>query len=343
MKKLKSVIRAQQFDETTIKEVFAIADTMRAGHFDSEALRGKIMVALFYEPSTRTRLSFETAMLRLGGRVIGTENAREFSSAAKGEKLEDTIKVISGYGPDVIVLRYHEEGGAERAQHSSPVPIINAGDGTGQHPTQALLDLFTIRQEFGRIDNLDIALVGDLSNGRTVRSLCYFLAKHYPNNRVHLVSPEQTKMRDDVKAYLDKYDVRYSEANELDSVLPVADVIYQTRVQKERFKDNPTLYQDVVRASEKLIITPSALKQMKQQAIIMHPLPRVKEIDHAVDDDPRAAYFRQAQNGLYVRMALLKMVINGYQNGSTTARLVTTKTKTARASGHRIAAVENVH
>lgn len=316
MKKLNGVIKAQQFDKPTLEAVFAIADTMKAGDFDTEMLRGKTLVSLFYEPSTRTRLSHEMAMLRLGGKVIGTENAREFSSFAKGETLEDTVRVISGYGPDVIVLRYHEKGGAERAQRSSTVPIINAGDGTGQHPTQALLDLYTIRQEFGRLDNLDIALVGDLANGRTVRSLCYFLAKHYPNNTVHLISPKQTQMGDDVKEYLLRHHVQYDESIELNPLLRAADVIYQTRVQTERFKDKPALLQEVTKASERLAITPKVVRRMKRDAIIMHPLPRVTEISRTVDKNSRAAYFRQAQNGLFVRMALLKMIIIGYQNGN---------------------------
>lgn len=313
MKKINGgVIKAQQFDKETLEAVFKIAKEMKAGHFNQETLRNKTMVALFYEPSTRTRLSFEMAMLKLGGKVIGTENAREFSSAAKGEILEDTIRVIGGYEPHVIVLRYHEEGGAERAHRSSPIPIINAGDGIGQHPTQALLDLFTIKEKFGRIDGLDIALVGDLANGRTVRSLCYFLAKHYPNNRVHLVSPEQTRMRDDVKKYLGKYGVSYHELDELDKVLPVANVIYQTRVQRERFKDNHALFKEVTKASEKLAITRTVARRMKKDAIIMHPLPRVTELSRAVDSNPRAFYFQQAQNGLFIRMALLQMVIVGY-------------------------------
>jgi len=316
MKKLNGIITAQQFNGADIETIFSIAATMKAGNFDARMLDGKIMVSLFYEPSTRTRLSHEMAMLKLGGNVIGTENAREFSSTVKGETLEDTMQIVSGYGPDVIVLRYHEKGGAERAQNYSSVPIINAGDGTGQHPTQALLDLFTIKQEFWKIEDLNIVLAGDLANGRTVRSLCYFFAKHFSKNRIYLVSPEQTRMGDDVKDYLKKYGVQFFELTELDSILPVADVVYQTRVQKERFVDNPKLYEEVIRASEKLIITPKTLARMKKKSIIMHPLPRVNEIDRAIDVDHRAAYFRQAQNGLYVRMALLKMIIVGYQNGN---------------------------
>lgn len=312
MKKLGGVIRGQQFDKRTIEKIFLIADEMKRDDYDSEMLKGKIMATLFYEPSTRTRFSFEMAMLRLGGKVVGTENAREFSSAAKGESLEDSIRVISGYRPHVIILRYHKEGGAERAQNFSSVPIINAGDGNGQHPTQALLDLYTIKEKFGRVEKLNIVMVGDLSNGRTVRSLCYFLAKHYPNNHIYFVSPEQTRMKNDIKEYLKKHNVSYLELSELDRILPTADVIYQTRVQKERFGDNPALYEEVVKAGKKLTITEYTLKQMKKEAIVMHPLPRVTEISYSVDNDPRAIYFQQAQNGLYVRMALLKMILVGY-------------------------------
>jgi aspartate carbamoyltransferase catalytic subunit len=312
MKKLANVIRAQQFDLRTIKKIFSAADEMKKGNYDPETLKNKIAVTFFYEKSTRTRISFEMAMLRLGGNVVSTDNAREFSSVGKGESLEDSMKVISDYGPDVIILRHDKEGGAETAQNFSSVPIINAGDGTGQHPTQALLDLFTIKEKFGQIKNLDIAMVGDLANGRTVRSLCYFLSKHYPDNRVHFVSPAQTRMRDDVKKYLKKYDVRYYEHDNLDEVIPVADVIYQTRVQKERFKKNSALFKKVNKASKKLAITKHVVKRMKKNAIIMHPLPRLTEISRCVDNDPRAFYFQQAQNGLYIRMALLKMILVGY-------------------------------
>jgi len=277
----------------------------------SKLLDGKIMASLFYEPSTRTRLSFEAAMKRLGGEVISTENAKEFSSKAKGESLEDSIRVISGYA-DVIVLRYYKEGGAERAAaFSEGVPIINAGDGIGQHPTQALLDLFTIKKKFGRIEGLEIAMVGDLVNGRTVRSLSYFLAKHYPKNTIHFVSPEATRMRDDIKSYLDKYKVKWFETKDFREILSRLDVLYQTRVQKERFSKSE-IFDQVERESKKLSIRKSTLQYMKPEAIIMHPLPRLGEISYAVDKDPRAHYFQQARNGLYVRMALLKMILDEY-------------------------------
>ncbi|MFC1756484.1 aspartate carbamoyltransferase [Patescibacteria group bacterium] len=230
MKKLKGVIKAQQFDKKTIEKIFETANHMESV-FAEKMLEGKIMATLFYEPSTRTRLSFESAMTRLGGRVIGTENAGEFSSKAKGESLEDSIRVISSYA-DVIILRYHKKGGAERAQKFSSVPIINAGDGPGQHPTQALLDLYTVKKCFGKIEKLKIALIGDLKNGRTVRSLCYFLAKHYSDNHIYFVSPKQTQMKKDIKNYLDKNNVKWEEKDNLKSIVSEVDVFYQTRVQE---------------------------------------------------------------------------------------------------------------
>src|SRR5579859_78977 len=266
-------------------------------------LKCKVMAALFYDPSTRTRLSFEAAMLRLGGSTMGTDNAREFSSAAKGETLEDTIRIVNGYA-DVIVLRHYEEGAAKRAAGVSAVPVINAGDGPGQHPTQALLDLYTIREELGRIDGLNVAMVGDLANGRTVRSLTYLLSK-FQGIKISFVAPPQVAMRDDLKAHLDENHIHWVETENLDAVLPEADVVYQTRIQKERFTDLEA-YQAVKGIYR---IDTRALGLMKKESIVMHPLPRVDEIATEVDSDPRAAYFRQARNGLQVRMALLDRVL----------------------------------
>lgn len=311
MKKLGGVIEAQQFNAETLKTIFRIAEKMERKPVQ-RFLKGKIMASLFYEPSTRTRLSFESAMKRLGGEVVSTENAQQFSSKAKGESLEDSIRVISAYC-DVIVLRYHKEGGAERAQRFSRVPVINAGDGKGQHPTQALLDLYTIQKAFGGVNGLTVVMVGDLANGRTVRSLSYFLAKHFPDNRIIFVSPAQTRMGDDIKLYLNEHNVTWSETDDLRATAPVADVIYQTRVQRERFKDDAqSAYEEVVKEIERFTINAEILDLMKKKAIIMHPLPRVTEISFAVDKDPRARYFQQAENGLYVRMALLKMILAGY-------------------------------
>jgi aspartate carbamoyltransferase catalytic subunit len=262
------------------------------------------MAALFYEPSTRTRLSFEAAMLRLGGETMGTDNAREFSSAAKGETLEDTIRIVSGYA-DVIVMRHNEEGAARRAAAVSSVPIINAGDGPGQHPTQALLDLYTIKDELNRIDGIRVAMVGDLANGRTVRSLTYLLSK-FKDIKVWFVAPPLVAMREDLKAHLDEHRIPWVETQDLDSVLPEVDVVYQTRIQKERFAD-PDDY-DSIKGIYR--VDKRALSLMRKYAIVMHPLPRVDEIDPEVDDDPRAAYFRQARNGLQVRMALLDRLLS---------------------------------
>src|SRR5579871_2497263 len=202
-------------------------------HRAAGRLQGRVMAALFYEPSTRTRLSFESAMLRLGGRTMGTDNAREFSSAAKGETLEDTIRIVAGYS-DVIVLRHQEEGAARRAAAVSDVPVINAGDGAGQHPTQSLLDLFTIQDELGRIDGITVAMVGDLANGRTVRSLAYLLSK-FRDVRLVFVAPPAVRMGDDIKRHLDENGISWREESDLGAVLPAADVVYQTRIQKERF------------------------------------------------------------------------------------------------------------
>jgi aspartate carbamoyltransferase catalytic subunit len=302
--RLKHVIESQQFSRALLEELFVETDEIkREAHRFSGRLNGRVMAALFYEPSTRTRLSFEAAMLRLGGQTMGTDNAREFSSAAKGETLEDTIRIVSGYA-DVIVMRHNEEGAAKRAAAVSTVPIINAGDGPGQHPTQALLDLYTIREELRRIDGIRIAMVGDLANGRTVRSLTYLLSK-FKDLKIWFVAPPQVAMRDDLKAHLTEHNVPWIETEDLDSVLPEVDVVYQTRIQKERFAD-PADYQALKGIYK---IDNRTLSLMRKYAIVMHPLPRVDEIAPEVDSDPRAAYFRQAHNGLQIRMALLDRLL----------------------------------
>ena len=299
------MIESQQFSRELLDELFLRADEVRANpHRAAGRLQGRIMAALFYEPSTRTRLSFESAMLRLGGRTMGTDNAREFSSAAKGETLEDTIRIVAGYA-DVIVLRHHEEGAAKRAAAVSDVPVINAGDGQGQHPTQALLDLYTIRDELHRIDGVRVAIVGDLLYGRTARSLAYLLSK-YRDTELWFVAPAQVAMRDDIKRHLDEHGVRWHETEDLDQVLPQVDVVYQTRIQKERFEDEASYLQ----VKGVYVIEPGSMARMRPRSILMHPLPRLDEIDPAVDSDPRSAYFRQARNGVQVRMALLDMVVS---------------------------------
>ncbi|HEY1419394.1 MAG TPA: aspartate carbamoyltransferase [Candidatus Dormibacteraeota bacterium] len=303
--RIRHVIESQQFTRSLLEELFSRADEMKGEpHRFMGRLNGQVMAALFYEPSTRTRLSFEAAMLRLGGLTMGTDNAREFSSAAKGETLEDTIRIVSGYA-DVIVMRHNEEGAAKRAAAVSTVPIINAGDGPGQHPTQALLDLYTIRAELHKIDGINVAMVGDLANGRTVRSLTYLLSK-YRDIKVWFVAPPAVRMRDDLKAHLDEHRIPWIETEDLESVLPEVDVVYQTRIQKERFAD-PGVYNALKGVYR---IDKRSLGLMRKYAIVMHPLPRVDEIDPAVDEDPRAAYFRQARNGLHIRMALLDRLLS---------------------------------
>lgn len=310
MEKLNHILEAQQFIRPWLeqklfpltKEAKKIAE--RGGSTD---LSGKRMVTFFYEPSTRTRASFEIAMDLLGGKVVfSTENARQFSSVAKGETIEDTIRILSNYRPDVIVLRSDREGMAKRAAEFSSVPIINAGDGTGQHPTQALLDIYTIQKELGRIDGISIAMVGDLNRGRTVRSLCYILGK-FLNIKIYFISPEILRVKDDIKEYLREHNISFAESRDIREVAQMVDVVYQTRVQKER--DDIALNYE--RTKGFYIINQEVLDLMKKEAIVLHPLPRVEEISPEVDKDKRAAYFRQAENGLYVRMALLKMVLAG--------------------------------
>ena len=303
--RLRHVIESQQFSRPLLEDLFERADEMRTDpHRAAGRLQGRVMAALFYEPSTRTRLSFESAMLRLGGRTMGTDNAREFSSASKGETLEDTIRIVAGYA-DVIVLRHHEAGAARRAAAVSDVPVINGGDGRGQHPTQSLLDLYTIKDELGRVDGVRVAMVGDLANGRTARSLAYLLSK-YRDTEIWFVAPPQVAMGRDIKEHLDDRGVRWHETPDLEAVLPLVDVVYQTRIQRERFADEAAY-----RAVKGIyVIGPAAMARLGRDAIVMHPLPRLDEIDPAVDTDPRAAYFRQARNGVQVRMALLDMVLS---------------------------------
>ena len=306
MDRLFHVIEAQQFDRNLLTEIFSVTKEMEevVSRYGSSILSRRIMASLFYEPSTRTRLSFESAMFRLGGNVITTESAREFSSAAKGETLEDTIRIVEGYA-DVIVLRHFEGGSSRRAADVASVPIINAGDGPGQHPTQALLDVYTIQKEIGRLDGISIAMVGDLANGRTTRSLAYLLTR-YEDVKVYFVSPPVVRMKDDIKDYLTRNNVHWEERDNLFEVAREADVVYQTRIQRERFGDRT---QDYEAARGKYIIDPKVMEVMPETSRVMHPLPRVDEIVPEVDADPRAAYFRQAHNGLYIRMALLRMVL----------------------------------
>jgi aspartate carbamoyltransferase catalytic subunit len=298
---LDHVLSSHQFDRALLDAVFARARGL--AQVRDGRLAGRIMATLFYEPSTRTRLSFESAMLRLGGSVIGTEAAREFSSVIKGETLEDTIRMVAAYA-DLIVLRHDEAGAAARAAAVSGVPIVNAGDGPGEHPTQALLDLYTVDSELGRIEGLHVALCGDLRYGRTARSLALLLSL-YPGVRLTFVAPDVVQMRPDILALMEQRGVPYAVTDSLIDTVHDVDVLYQTRVQKERFED----VSDFDRARGDTRIDPAVMRRLPERAIVMHPLPRVDEIDPAVDADPRAAYFRQARNGVAIRMALLEMLL----------------------------------
>lgn len=304
---LEHFIESQQLTPELLFEFFKTADDIRENPSKySQALSGKVLATLFYEPSTRTRLSFETAMLRLGGSVVSTENAKEFSSAIKGESMEDTARVVSGYA-DGIVIRHYEEGTAKKASLVSRVPVINAGDGKGQHPTQALLDAYTIYREIGRIENLKIAFVGDLASGRTVRSLCYLLGK-FKNIEIIFVSPENLKIGSDIKEYLTRHSINFREESELNKILGEVDIIYMTRIQKERISS-----EDYARAKGKFVIDESNFNLIKLNSRILHPLPHVEEINLPLEveqNDRRVAYFRQSQNGLFIRMALLRKIID---------------------------------
>ncbi|NTU56400.1 MAG: aspartate carbamoyltransferase [Anaerolineales bacterium] len=302
----KDIISVRQFSRADLEYVFGVAHEMRGmvervGTFD--LLKGKILANLFYEPSTRTSSSFTAAMERLGGSVIPI-NEVKYSSVTKGESLSDTIRTLECYA-DVIVLRHPETGSAAIAAKAARKPVINAGDGTGEHPTQALLDTFTIFEELGagQVDGMTVTMLGDLKYGRTVHSLARLLSLF--NVRLNYVSPDILKMPKEVMDEVGAKGIPQAEFSTLEKVLPKTDVLYVTRVQKERFED-PADYEKVKSA---YVIDPVIMQAAKQDMIVMHPLPRVTEISMDFDDDPRAAYFRQMEYGLYVRMALLAMVL----------------------------------
>lgn len=300
----KHVLSVSQFSHEDLDEIFAVAAEMRmmvkrVGAFD--LLKGKVLANLFYEPSTRTSSSFIAAIERLGGSAIPINEVR-YSSVTKGESLPDTVRTLEAYA-DVIVLRHPETGAAATAARYCRKPIINAGDGTGEHPTQALLDLFTILEEIGAIDGLTITMLGDLKYGRTVHSLARLLALY--NVKLNYVAPEILRMPRERIEELTTRGIAQAEHDSLESVLAESDVLYVTRVQKERF-ENPAEYESVKNA---YVINPAIMARAKPKMILMHPLPRVNEIAIEVDDDPRAAYFRQMEYGLYVRMALLAMTL----------------------------------
>ncbi|MDD5720902.1 MAG: aspartate carbamoyltransferase [Candidatus Pacebacteria bacterium] len=297
-----NIISSNQLKKEEVEKILARAEKMeedlRKGTVE-QILKDKIVACIFFEPSTRTRLSFETAALRLGAKVISSENAMENSSAYKGEKIEDTTKVLCSYA-DVIVIRHPIAGTLEKAALVTTKPIINAGDGAILHPTQGLLDVYTIKKEHKRIDNLTIGFGGDLLNSRTVKSLVPFL-RQYNGNKFYFISPKELELPREYIKELKDAGVVFEELRSLEEALPKLDILYMTRVQKERFAN----VADYEKVKDLFILRKDHLKKMKNDAIIMHALPKVNEIESEVDADSRAVYFRQAQNGLYVRMALL--------------------------------------
>ncbi len=286
-------------DQCSKEDILRILDNARKfeENPNRKLLEGKVAATLFFEPSTRTRLSFETAVNRLGGRVIGFSDASTTSSS-KGETLKDTILMVSNY-VDLIIMRHHLEGAARYASEVTDVPIINAGDGANQHPSQTMLDLYSIRKTQGKLDNLTITMVGDLKYGRTVHSLLQAMSHFHPT--FHFVAPESLQMPEAYKMHLKELNIPYFEHTELDEVINKADILYMTRVQRERFAD-PLEYEKVKNV---YILKNAMLAHAKENMRILHPLPRVNEIDVDVDENPKAYYFEQARNGVFARQAII--------------------------------------
>ena len=302
----RDIISIRDFTREEIDHILDVAEVMEPiAKTGSDMLRGKIMASLFFEPSTRTRLSFSVAMHKLGGDVVGFAGP-EASSVMKGENLADTVRTVQNYA-DVLVIRHPREGAARLAAEFADIPVINAGSGAEEHPTQALLDLYTIRREIGRIDGLNIALAGDLRYGRTVHSLAYALS-NYRDITLYLISPEALRMRREVLEEI-QGKVKVVEGRSIEEFIPELDVLYMTRIQKERFPD-PAEYAKV-RGSYRL--EAQHLKKAKQGLIVMHPLPRVDEVAPDVDTTPHARYFKQVWSGVVIRMALLALVLGAVE------------------------------
>lgn len=298
--KNRSLVSINDFSKAEILQVLE-----RAAEFEKNpnqrTLVGKVVASLFFEPSTRTRLSFESAVNRLGGRVIGFSDASS-SSTSKGESLKDTILTVSNYS-DLIVMRHPVEGSARWASEVASVPIINAGDGANQHPTQCLLDLYTIRQTQGTLDNLHVAFIGDLKYGRTVHSLVMALSLF--NTTFHLISPNELKLPSSVKMYIKDANLQYHQYTDIAEAMPKVDILYMTRIQRERFSD-PMEYE---RVKNSYVLKNDMLAASKDNLKILHPLPRVNEINEDVDSNPKAYYFQQALNGVFVRQALISIIL----------------------------------
>jgi len=297
---MKNVLNCNQFTKTDLKEIFDLADVVRANPKEYvNALDGKVITTIFFEPSTRTRLSFEAAIQRLGAKLISTENGKTSSSATKGELLEDTIRVVDGYA-DAIVMRHSDNDSAIRAAKVSSVPIINAGSGKAEHPTQSLLDAYTIRSKKGRLDNLKIAILGDLVHGRTIHSLIKLFGL-YDNIEFYALSMKHLELPEEYVNIIEKTGNKFIKCNSFADIPKDVDVMYHTRIQAERSDENL--------GKEEFVINKKILNEFSKNTIVMHPLPRVNEIDADVDDDERAVYFEQAHNGMWVRMALLLKVL----------------------------------
>ena len=296
---MKHLMSPLDFSTEELENLFSLAGDIEKNPAKyAHACDGKILATCFYEPSTRTRLSFESAMTRLGGQVIGFSDAGS-SSASKGESVSDTIRVISCYA-DICAMRHPKEGAPMVASEKSRIPVINAGDGGHQHPTQTLTDLMTIRSLKGRLNNFTIGLCGDLKFGRTVHSLIHALVR-YENIRFIFISPEELRVPDYITDMLKEKNIPFEEVIRLEDVMPSLDLLYMTRVQKERFFNE----EDYIRLKDFYVLTPEKMELAKPDMLVLHPLPRVNEISVEVDNDPRAAYFKQVQYGVYVRMALI--------------------------------------
>lgn len=304
MLKGRSLLEPKDFTIGELEELFQLADKIiDAPENYEETCRGKLLATLFYEPSTRTRFSFEAAMCRLGGKVIGFSEPNS-SSAAKGESIADTVRTVACYA-DILVMRHPKEGAPRVAAKNTEIPVINAGDGGHQHPTQTLTDLLTIRRERGGFDDMTVGICGDLKFGRTVHSLIKALSR-YKNVKFILISPEELKIPEYLrKEILEKNNIKFIEVEKMEEALPDLDVLYMTRVQKERFFNE----EDYIRLKDKYILEPEKMKLAKGDMMVLHPLPRVNEIAVEVDKDPRALYFKQAKYGMYVRMALIMSLL----------------------------------
>lgn len=295
--KSKSLVNIGDYDRDDIYRILLSAAKFKENP-NRDLLRGKVCATLFFEPSTRTRLSFETAVNRLGGRIIGFSDAAT-SSSTKGESLKDTVMMVSNYA-DLIIMRHHLEGSARYASEISPVPVINAGDGSNQHPTQTMLDLFTIFETQGTLENLTITVVGDLKYGRAVHSLIQGLSHFNPS--FNFIAPEELHIPDKYKIFSDEHGIEYHEYTEFSAeAINSADILYMTRVQKERFTD----LMEYEKVKNVYILHNHMLKDSKSNLRVMHPLPRVKEIDQDVDGNPKAYYFQQAKNGMFARQAII--------------------------------------